>query len=151
MHTLTPHFWFNGDCNRAIEFYQKAFGAELLAPPALTPDGKGVLHVMMRIGSSPIMMADAWPKSWEQGPRDVATMGIWVYVEDCDALFARAMKVGGCEVMMAPMDAFWGDRMGKLKDPFGHCWAIATHKLDLTPEEIEAKQKQWMTSQGAAC
>lgn len=147
MPTLTPHLWFNGDCKQAIAFYQQAFGAELMAPPVPSPDGKGVLHVMLKIGTSPVMMADAWPGAWEHGPKGSATMGLWLYVADCDALFARAHKAG-CEVMMPVMDAFWGDRMGKLKDPFGHCWAIATHKYDLTPEEIGSGQQQWQASLG---
>jgi len=147
MPTLTPHLWFNGDCSKAIEFYQRAFGAELLAKPVPSPGGDGVLHAMLRIGSSPIMMADAWPGSWEHGPKGSATMGLWVYVKDCDALLERATNAG-CEVLMPVMDAFWGDRMGKVKDPFGHCWAIATHKYDLTPEEIEAGKNQWHASSG---
>jgi PhnB protein len=88
------------------------------------------------------MMADAWPGQWEQGPKENATTGMFVYVDDCDALYNRAIDAGFEEVDKM-MDAFGGDRMGKVKDPFGHYWAIATHKLILTPEEMEERQKEW--------
>lgn len=145
MHTLTAHLWFNGNCLEAIEFYQKAFGAELVTPAVTGPNGKGVMHAMLKLGSSHLMMADAWPGGWESGPKAGATAGLWLYVEDCDALFQRATKAG-CEVVMPLMDAFWGDRMGKLKDPFGHGWAIATQKWVLTPEEMQARQQDWLKS-----
>ena len=68
--------------------------------------------------------------------------GMWVYVEDCDAVFNRAVEAG-CEILEEMMDAFWGDRNGKVKDPFGHCWSIASHKWILTPEEMEKGLKEW--------
>ncbi len=145
MNTLTPHLWYGGNCRDAIDFYKKALGAEVLGEIASGPDGKSVMHAMMQIGDSHIMMADAWPGSWETAPDGNATAGMWIYVADCDALFERA-TAAGCEVMYPMMDAFWGDRMGKVKDPYGHCWAIATHKFDYTPEEIEAGQKEWLAS-----
>lgn len=135
MHTVTPHLHFEGDAKRAFAFYQEAFGAEVVTPIVPGPDGTGVMHAMIRIGDSNIMMADAVP-GWERGPRRGTTVGMWVYVEDCDALFDRATEAG-CTVIMPMDDMFWGDRMGKLKDPFGHTWAIATHKLVYTPEEIQ--------------
>ena len=127
MHTITTHLWFNGNCKEAIEFYQKAFGAELAAPPVPSPDGKIIMHAMLRLGDSNIMMADPFPESWEQGPKESASAGMWVYVDDCDALYNKAIEAG-CEVIYPMMDAFWGDRMGKVEDPYGHCWAIASHK-----------------------
>ena len=143
MHTLTPHLWFNGNCQEAVAFYQKALGATLTAPVVMGPGGSSVLHAMLAIGDSPFMLADAWPGTWEKGPDGSSTVGLWVYVEDCDALFKRAADAG-CETEFEMMDAFWGDRMGKVRDPFGHCWAIATHKLVLTPEEIEEGQQAWL-------
>ena len=145
MHTATPYLWFNGNCAEAIQLYQKAFGAKLSGEVATGPGGDGVMHAMLRIGDANLMMADAWPGSWEKGPETAATMGLWLYVEDCDALFERAAGAG-CEVVMPMMDAFWGDRMGKVKDPFGHCWAIATHKWEYTPEEIEQGMQEWLAS-----
>jgi uncharacterized glyoxalase superfamily protein PhnB len=145
MNTLTTHLWFNGDCGRAFEFYQQAFGAEAMAPPVPAPDGKSVMHAMLRIGSSHVMMADAWPGAWERGPEDGATAGLFVYVDDCDALFERA-TAAGCEAIAPMADMFWGDRMGKVKDPFGHCWGIASHRWEYTPEEIQEGQERWLAS-----
>lgn len=147
MHTLTPHMWFAGNCGEAIEFYQKAFGAELMAPAVPGPEGHGVMHAMMKVGTSQIMMADAWPGSWEQPPADSTSISLFVYVEDCDALYQQAVDAG-CEVTCGMIDAFWGDRLGSVKDPFGHSWSIATHKQDLTPEEILQGQEEWMRSMG---
>jgi len=143
MQQLTAHLWFNGNCREAVDFYQKAFGAELHSPMVDGPDGKSVLHAMLKIGDSNLMMADAWPGNWEQGPKDHATTGLFLYTEDCDALFERALNAG-CEEMDEMMDTFWGDRMGKVKDPFGHVWAIATHKWIMTPEEMKKGELEWL-------
>ena len=143
MHTLTPHLWFAGNCTEAIAFYQRALGAEPVGEVAHSPDGKSVWHAMLKLGDACFMLADAMPGAWEQGPRESATAGLWVYVADCDALFRRALDAG-CEQVWELMDAFWGDRMGKVKDPFGHCWAIATHQWDLTPEEVEERMQAWL-------
>ncbi|MBI3992205.1 MAG: VOC family protein [Candidatus Lambdaproteobacteria bacterium] len=144
MNTLTAQLWFNGNAGKAFEFYQKALGAEPVGPPVLGPDGKAVMHAMLKIGNSSVMMADAWPNTAEAGPKGVATAGLWVYVKDCDALYQRALAAG-CEVIMAMDDMFWGDRMGKLKDPFGHCWCIAAHKWDFTPEEMQQRTQDFMS------
>ena len=143
MHTITTHLWFNGNCNEAVEFYLRAFGAKLVAPPVATPDGNRIMHVMLKLGDSNIMMADAWPGNWEQGPKQNSSASLWLYVEDCDALYNQAIKAG-CEVVEEMMDAFWGDRNGKVKDPFGHCWSIASHKWILTPEEMQARMGEWL-------
>ncbi|MCB9730758.1 MAG: VOC family protein [Deltaproteobacteria bacterium] len=149
MSTITTQLWFAGDCSAAIEFYRKAFGFELCEPPALGPGGKGVMHAMMQLGSGRIMMADAWPGSWEHAPDGGATAGLFLYVEDCDAVQAQAVAAG-CEELFAVADMFWGDRMGKVKDPFGHCWGISTRTMDYTPEEVAAGQRAWMASMGAS-
>ena len=145
VNTLTTHLWFNGNCAEAVEFYQKAFGAELIAPVVPGPEGKGVMHAMLKLGNSHVMMADAWPGSWEIGPDGSATASLFVYVDNCDKLFARATGAG-CDVTMPLDDMFWGDRMGKVKDPFGHCWFIATHKWVYTPEEMQRGQEEWLKS-----
>ncbi|NTU49098.1 MAG: glyoxalase/bleomycin resistance/extradiol dioxygenase family protein [Syntrophobacteraceae bacterium] len=143
MHAVTVYLWFNGDCKRAIEFYKKTFGAVQTEPAMESPDGAAIFHAMLGIGDSQIMMADSMPGEWEQGPRSGSTAGLWIYVDDCDLVFERAVAAG-CEVLMPLQDAFWGDRFGKVKDPFGHCWGIATHKWELTPEEMAAGQKEWL-------
>ena len=145
MHTITTQLWFNGDCADAVEFYQKAFGAELAGPVATGPGGKGVMHALLKMGNAQLMMADAWPGMWETGPEGAATAGLFVYVDDCDALFTRAAEAG-CEVIFPMNDMFWGDRMGKVKDPYGHCWGIATHTWDYTPKEVEKGQEEWLKS-----
>ena len=85
MHTVTIHLWFDGNCKDAIDFYQKAFGAELVGPPVPTPDGKGIMHAMLKLGDSNIMMADANPGQWEQGPKDNATAGMWCDIKQAVA------------------------------------------------------------------
>lgn len=145
MNAVTTQLWFKGDCAQAVEFYQRAFGAELTAPVVTGPEGKGVMHAMLTVGDSHIMMADAWPGAWEQGPDGSATAGLFLYVDDCDALMNRATEAG-CDTIFAAEDMFWGDRMGKVKDPFGHCWGIATHKWDYTPEEMQRGQEEWLKS-----
>jgi uncharacterized glyoxalase superfamily protein PhnB len=145
MNTVTTQLWFKGDCAQAVEFYQKAFGAELAGPVVPGPEGKGVMHVMLTMGNSRIMMADAWPGAWEQGPDGSATAGLFLYVDDCDAVFNRATEAG-CEPIFPADDMFWGDRMGKVKDPYGHCWGIATHKWVYTPEEMQQGQEKWLQS-----
>jgi PhnB protein len=145
MHTLTTQFWFSGDCQDALDFYEEAFGAELVAPAAMGPDGKGVMHAMLKIGDSNLMLSDAMEGTWESGPDESATAGLWVYVQDCDAFFERAVK-NGCTVLQPLWDAFWGDRMGKVKDPFGHTWSIATRKIDLSPQEMAKGQEEWLES-----
>src|SRR5262249_40648369 len=109
MTSLTPHLWFNGNCKKAVEFYQKALGAELLGPVITDSKGMSVCHAMLRIGNSNMMMADAMPGSPEKGPESFASVGMWLYVNDCDGAFKKACEAG-CEVIMPMMDAFWGDR-----------------------------------------
>ena len=139
MHNVTMHFWFNGNCREAIEFYRKAFNAEMMTEIVPSPDGKGVWHATLKIGDSPIFLADAGPGNWEHGPREGTTVGVFLYVEDCDAVFKQVVEAGA-EVLMPMEDMFWGDRMGKVKDPFGHTWAIATHKFIMTPEDMAKMQ-----------
>ncbi len=134
-HTITPHLILD-DAKRAIEFYKKAFGAEECVRMA-SPDGSKIMHAEMKIGDSRLMLADEFP---EMGIRAPKTFGgspvtVHLYVADTDATMDKAAKAGA-KVTMPPMDAFWGDRYGKLEDPFGHQWSVATHKEDLTPEQI---------------
>lgn len=136
MHTVTPHIVVDGAAE-AIEFYKKAFGAEEMCRlPA--PNGK-IMHAAIRIGDSMIMMADQCPEWGCMGPKALngSSVTLHLQVADADALFARAVEAG-CTVTMPLDDAFWGDRYGRVADPFGHDWSIATHVRDLTPEEIMA-------------
>jgi PhnB protein len=139
-HTVTPQLTLD-NAVQAIDWYKKAFGMEEVAR-AVGPDGK-VMHAELRIGDSRIMMNDAMMGG--KGPKTIggSPMSLWIYVEDCDALFNRAVGAGA-EVRMAVADQFWGDRTGNLTDPHGYSWTIATHKEDLTPEEIKQRQDEFM-------
>jgi uncharacterized glyoxalase superfamily protein PhnB len=135
MHTLTPHLIVKG-ASKAIEFYKKAFGAEEVGCMN-APDGKTVMHADLKIGDSHVFLADEFPEMDCRGPQSIggSPVTIHMYVEDVDAAFGKAVAAGA-QVKMPLADMFWGDRYGALKDPFGHCWSLATHKKDLTPEQI---------------
>jgi PhnB protein len=133
--TVTPHLIVRG-ARQAIDFYKKAFGAvDKGAMPG--PDGKSVVHAELKIGDSFIYLADEFPEMGAKSPQALGGSGVTIhlYVEDADAVFNRAVAAGA-KVSMPIMDMFWGDRYGKITDPFGHEWSIATHKEDLTSEEI---------------
>jgi len=134
-HTITPHLVVKG-ASQAIEFYKKAFGAKELSRMH-GPDGKSIMHAQLKIGDSLLFLVDEFPEMGCYGPltggRSPVT--IHLYVEDVDSAFNVALAAGARQTM-PPADMFWGDRYGKLIDPFGHEWSLATHKEDLTPEEI---------------
>jgi PhnB protein len=139
MHAVTPHLICAGAAN-AIEFYKKAFGAEEGGRiPA--PNGK-LMHAMIRIGGSAVMLVDEMPEWGALGPKSLkgSPVTIHLYVEDADAVFERAVKAGA-KVTMPLADQFWGDRYGKLEDPFGHHWSIATHVRDVSPEEMRKEMQ----------
>lgn len=135
-HTLTPHLVVR-DAPRAIEFYRRAFGAEETLRMT-TPDGTVVMHAELRIGDSTLMLAEEDPRMDSASPLAVGgtSVTLTLYVEDADALFARATGAGA-SALLPPTDMFWGDRYGQVSDPFGHRWAIATHVRDVTPEEMQ--------------
>ena len=133
-HTLTPHLIVR-DATRAIEFYKQAFGAEeLVRMPG--PGGK-LMHAEIKIGNSIFFLVDEFPEFGSRAPQSLggSPVTLHLYVEDVDALFNRAVAAGAT-AQMPVQDQFWGDRYGKLADPFGHEWSIATHKEELTGEEI---------------
>ena len=137
-HAITPSFTFK-DSKKAIEFYKKAFGAKVL-DLFPNPLGQGIMHATIQIGNSVLMMGDEMPNA-EKCAKSAETLGsspisLYVYVADADATFKQAVAAGGI-VTMPMMDMFWGDRAGNIKDPFGYSWMIATHKRDLTPDEIK--------------
>ena len=129
------------DCAAAIEFYTKAFGAEERFRVPM-PDGKGTLHAEVMINGTPVMLADENPSFGCTSPLTLGATPVTVHlnVADVDALFARAVEAGATAAM-PPADMFWGDRYGRLVDPFGHSWSLATHISDPTPEEIAAGAK----------
>lgn len=130
----------------ALEFYSKAFGAETVM--CMTgPDGKGTIHAEMRIGNSTVMLADENPQWDMKSPLALggSPASLHLYVEDADALYKQALDAG-CTEAMPIMDAFWGDRYGKVRDPYGHQWGIATHKEDVGPEELDKRRAEYFAS-----
>ncbi len=136
-HTATPYLIIK-DAARAIEFYKKAFGATELMRMA-QPDGR-IGHAEIRIGDSPIMLADEFPEMGHRSPQSLggSPVSILLYVEDVDALFNQAVSAGA-KVQKPVQDQFYGDRIGGVTDPFGHVWYIATHKEEVSPEEMRKR------------
>ena len=136
-HAVTPSLTFK-DSKKAIEFYKKAFGATVLGIfPNLT--GQGIMHATLQIGDSIVMMGDEMPGG-SRTCKSAETLGsspisLFLYVPDVDTAFKKAVAAGGTAAMPVA-DMFWGDRAGSVKDPFGYQWMIATHKRDLSNEEI---------------
>jgi len=146
-HTATPYLIINGAA-AALKFYKEAFGAtELFRMDA--PGGK-IGHAEIKIGDSPIMLADEFPDMGYRGPQAIGgtPVSIMLYVEDVDAVFNRTVAAGA-KVKQPVKDQFYGDRSGTLEDPFGHVWTIATHKEDLPPEEMRRRAEAWMKQQGS--
>jgi uncharacterized glyoxalase superfamily protein PhnB len=141
---LIPHLVCER-CSEAIEFYKKAFGAEeVRRTPA--PDGRRLLHAELRIGKSILFLVDDFPEYCEGKSESALALNgtpvtIHRYVPDCDAAIKRAADAGAT-VIMPPMDMFWGDRYGAVRDPYGHKWAFATHVKDMTPDEMKAAMGQ---------
>jgi PhnB protein len=136
-HTVTPYLIVDGAA-KALDFYKKAFNAkEIMRMEG--PDGK-IGHAEIRIGDSPIMLADEHPEMGFRGPRTLggAAVGICLYVEDVDGMTECAIAAGA-KVLRAVQDQFYGDRSGTVEDPFGHVWTISTHKEDLSEEEIRKR------------
>lgn len=138
-HSVTPYLIVRGG-GEAIEFYKKAFGAVELFRMA-APDGK-IGHAEIKIGDSPVMLADEYPEMGYRGPQTLggSPVSLLIYVEDVDAVFKQAVETGAT-VKEALQDKFYGDRMGSVVDPFGHVWHLGTHKEDVTPEEMERRAK----------
>jgi uncharacterized glyoxalase superfamily protein PhnB len=135
--TITPQLSIDGAA-KAIEFYTKAFGAEV-KDRAIDPSGQKVWHASLKIGDSMIFVNDVFP---DMGGVE-STSSIWLYVSDCDGAFKRAVDAGA-KATMPPADMFWGDRMGQVVDPFGQKWTIATHVKDMTPEQIKEAEKAFI-------
>lgn len=137
-HAVTPSFTFK-DSKKALAFYEKAFGAKNLGVFP-NPNGPGIMHATMQIGDSVMMMGDenlAGPGAKSAETAGVSPISLFLYVPNADQTFQQAVAAG-CSVVMPVIDQFWGDRAGAVKDPFGYQWMIATHKKDLTPEEVHA-------------
>lgn len=136
-HSITPYLIVKGAA-AAIDYYKEVFGAtELLRIPQA--DGR-IGHAELKFGDSVVMLADEFPEMKSVGPKTLGSspVGILLYVEDVDATFAKAVS-RGAKVQKPLADQFYGDRNGTVEDPFGHKWTIATHKEDVSPQEMERR------------
>lgn len=128
---------------KAMEFYKKAFGAT--ASECMKGPGGKVMHAEVKIATGVLMLNDPMPH-WNVTPTKGAKL--FFYVENADAAVEKAVKAG-CKIQHEVTDQFWGDRMGNVIDPFGVEWGIATHKEDLTPEQIKQRGEEWMSKMAA--
>ena len=134
-HSVTPYLVVE-NAAKALDFYKHAFGAKEM----FRMDGPGgkIAHAEIQIGDSRVMLADESPEMNSRAPGSIGEtpVSLMIYTENVDTVFKAALKAGGIQTR-AVEDMFYGDRTGSLTDPFGHQWHIATHKEDLTPEEIQ--------------
>lgn len=137
-HTVTPSIIVK-DPEAAIAFYKKAFGAEEIMC-LRSPDGK-IMHAEIKIGDSPIMLGGEWPDMGMKAPTHCSG-GLHIYFENVDRAYERAVAAGATPTMPVA-DMFWGDRYGKVVDPFGHHWGLATHVEEVSPEECARRAAAW--------
>jgi len=137
-HSLTPYLVVK-DAAQAIEFYKRAFGAEEIDRMA-GPGGTGIMHAEIKIGDSRLMLSDEFPGAGCRSPQSLGatTCQLFLYVPDVDASYQRAITAGATPIMPVS-DMFWGDRYGNLSDPYGHQWGLATHKEDVSPQEMKKR------------
>lgn len=138
--TITPHLVIRG-ATKAMDFYKAAFGAEEHC--RMPGPGGALMHAEMKIGDSVFYLCEEFPEYGAKSPDALngSPVTIHLYVPNADAAWDRAVKAGAT-VEMPLENAFWGDRYGKLKDPFGHKWSIAQHIEDVTPEEMEKRMSK---------
>jgi PhnB protein len=146
-HTVTPYLVVN-DAAKAIDYYKRAFDAKELFRMG-GPQGK-IGHAELQIGDSRFMLSDEMPNSECKAPQSLGgtTANIFLYVKDVDAAYKKAVDAGG-KATMPPADMFWGDRYGKLSDPFGHSWSLATHKEEVAPDEMNRRMNEQMAKMAA--
>jgi PhnB protein len=144
-HTVTPGLVVRGGA-QAIDFYTRAFGARELGRMT-SPDGQQILHAELQLGDARIMLSDEMPDMGTYSPAALGgtAVGLHLYVEDADAVFQQAIDAGAT-VLQPLMNAFWGDRYGRLRDPFGHDWGIATHIEDVSDEEMRRRAEAFAAS-----
>jgi len=141
-HSITP-FLTVRYADQAIDFYRRAFGAEELGRMH-SPDGKFVMHAELKIGDSLFFLCDEVPEMECRSPETLggSPTGIYLYVRDVDETFRKAVEAGA--TVKRPLeDMFWGDRTGSVTDPFGHSWDLATHREDVSPEEMNRRGKEF--------
>ncbi|MFY9585383.1 MAG: VOC family protein [Candidatus Acidiferrales bacterium] len=140
-HTVTPAITCRGAAG-AIEFYKKALGAKEIA--RMEGPGGTIAHAEIQIGDSKIMLGDEWPgQTAAPSATAPASASLFIYLPEVDKAFNTAVAAG-CQVVMPPTDMFWGDRYGKLRDPYGHHWGLATHIEDVSMEEMKRRSDEFM-------
>jgi uncharacterized glyoxalase superfamily protein PhnB len=144
-HTLTPGLTVK-DAPEAIDFYKRAFDAVERSRMG-SPDGR-IMHAELEIGDSVIMLGEEMPDRGVRGPKSIGgtAVSLNLYVDDADATFKQAVAAGAKALQPVEL-MFWGDRYGKVEDPFGHRWGLCTRVEDLSPEEIDRRGKEWMSKQ----
>jgi PhnB protein len=144
LHTVTPSLVCT-PCADAIDFYRRAFGAKEVGPRMTGPDGM-VAHAEIRIGDSVIMLADEWPDGPTRSPTSLggSTAALFVYTDDVEALWRRAIAAGAEEVYPL-QDQFYGDRSGRVRDPFGHTWGLGQAIEEVSDEEMERRMAAFYT------
>ncbi len=147
-HAVTPYLIVS-DAGKAIEFYKRGLGAqEIMRMPG--PGGR-IMHAEVKIGDSIVMLGEEPPdKPTLRAPQSAGmqTASLYLYVPNVDTAFKRALDAGA-KAVQPVADMFWGDRIAQIADPSGHQWTLATHKEDLTPEEIGRRQKDFLATMGA--
>ena len=137
------------DTDAAIRWYTENLGAEETMR-LRGPGGQGVMHAELDFHGTQVMMADANRQWGTAPPGELATFTLTLYVPDCDSVFKKCLAAGAVE-LQPMMDQFWGDRGGKIRDPFGHVWMIMTHKEDVSPEEIQSRFDAMMRESSGSC
>ena len=148
LHTVTPRLVFAGDAYEAIGFYGEAFGAEVVEEPFRAPDGK-VVHAEIRIGDSVVFLTDEGGDGEGVAPVSIggrATALFALNVPDVDTWWERALTAG-CKVIYPLADQFYGDRGGRLRDPFGHQWMLSTHIEDVDRAELDRRMQEYASQQ----
>ncbi len=146
-HSITPTIVCKGAA-RAIEFYKEVFHAKEIS--RMAGPGGSIGHAELQIGDSRLMLSDEFPgMANAPGPTPTTSSSLIVYSDQVDALFERAVQAGA-KVEMPLQDQFWGDRYGKIRDPFGHQWGLAQHIEDVAPAELERRSKEWMAKMAKA-
>jgi len=146
-HSLTPAIVCKGAA-RAIEFYKEVFHAKELN--RMTGPNGSIGHAELQIGDSRLMLSDEFPgMASAPGPNPITSNSLVLYTDNVDSVFDRAVKAGA-KVEMPLQNQFWGDRYGKLRDPFGHSWGLAQHVEDVAPAEMERRSKEWLAQMSKA-
>ena len=137
-HSVTPYVTVKGAA-KTIEFLKQAFGAQLDHEPVKRPDG-AIMHATLKVGDSMVMLAE------ESAQAKAAPTALYLYVPNADTVYQTAIKAGAKSIM-EPSDMFYGDRSGGVKDPAGNSWFIATHKEDLSTQELTKRAETYFKQQ----